>query len=260
MKAVNVKHVSLVSHSAGTHYAANTLFYLPEILDPRAPYMAFIAPWVHNDHSQATLMNLLAKIPDSWFNSWNQVNRFINTRIAPTVSWSGGISSSVVNLFQAEPGSSDSGETSVGEKYGVSEEVGKHIEKLQSKYFLAEDTTAANDEALLCLKKGGTGNWGACEDYKEYVGSLAKRERERRSSDQNRSKLQVEVYFAESDIMIGKGGQEYFEQCWQQDGVADAIDFEATELPGINHETAIMDLKKGGLKPAFEHVARLKGR
>lgn len=42
LKRLNVEHVSLLCHSAGTIYALNTLFSLRNILDPHAPYAAFI--------------------------------------------------------------------------------------------------------------------------------------------------------------------------------------------------------------------------
>lgn len=42
LERLQVQHVSLMSHSAGTLYALNTLHHLPHILDPKAPYIAFL--------------------------------------------------------------------------------------------------------------------------------------------------------------------------------------------------------------------------
>ena len=45
---VGVQHVSLITHSAGAVYTFNTLFHLRGILDPKAPYVAFMgtfSPW-----------------------------------------------------------------------------------------------------------------------------------------------------------------------------------------------------------------------
>jgi pimeloyl-ACP methyl ester carboxylesterase len=39
---LGVKHVAVLSHSAGTIYSLNTLGQLREILDPGRPYVAFI--------------------------------------------------------------------------------------------------------------------------------------------------------------------------------------------------------------------------
>ena len=42
LKKLNVEHVSLLSHSAGTTYALNTIYYQRHILNPKAPYVALI--------------------------------------------------------------------------------------------------------------------------------------------------------------------------------------------------------------------------
>lgn len=42
LQHLNVKHVALFSHSAGTTYTLNTLCRLPEILDPVSPFVSFI--------------------------------------------------------------------------------------------------------------------------------------------------------------------------------------------------------------------------
>ncbi|KAK5126722.1 hypothetical protein LTR85_009656 [Meristemomyces frigidus] len=263
LKTLDVQHVSLMSHSAGTMYAFNTLYRMRDILDPQRPYVAMIAPWVHNEHSHQLLWNLASKIPAGLFSSWNGIVRVINTHVAPSVGWSSGIFSSAASMFRAESGAGDASNLTPGETYGVSEEVGECIEKLQRKWSLAESTTAGNEEALLCLKKTtesdtGTGSgayWGVCEDYEEYVRQLAKQEQERRSTHEVTSKLRIDTFFAESDVMIGKEGQQYFEQCWEQDGVADVMSFSSTVLPQTDHDSALADLKKGALKQVFEHIA-----
>lgn len=42
LKHLDVKHVSLMCHSAGTMYCMNTLARLRGILDPEKPYVAFV--------------------------------------------------------------------------------------------------------------------------------------------------------------------------------------------------------------------------
>lgn len=42
LEHLQVQHVSLISHSAGTLYALNTLDQLPHILDPKMPFVAFM--------------------------------------------------------------------------------------------------------------------------------------------------------------------------------------------------------------------------
>lgn len=42
LQRLDVKHAPLVTHSAGTVYTPNTLFHYRSILDPNAPYVAFM--------------------------------------------------------------------------------------------------------------------------------------------------------------------------------------------------------------------------
>lgn len=253
LKKVNVRHVSLLCHSAGTIYALNTLYHLRDILDPRTPTAAIMAPWVYQEHSHATLMSLAAKVPGAMLDSWDTVNKFVGSKIVPAVSWSGGIVSSVAHLFQSDPDGATSETAQLAEQWGVSEDVAEHMAKLKSKYYATEDTSAGNEEAKLCLKKAGKGYWGVCEDYEEFARLLADAERARSASPAS-SKLRIDAFFAESDIMIGHGGAAYFQQCFRQNGVGEVIDFHPVNLPGTNHETIILDQKKGGLRTIFEQA------
>jgi pimeloyl-ACP methyl ester carboxylesterase len=42
LRAVQVKHVALVTHSAGTMYTLNTLLQHRGILDAKTPYVAYL--------------------------------------------------------------------------------------------------------------------------------------------------------------------------------------------------------------------------
>lgn len=42
LQRLDVKHVAMVTHSAGAVYTLNTLFYHRSLLDPKAPYVAFL--------------------------------------------------------------------------------------------------------------------------------------------------------------------------------------------------------------------------
>ncbi len=109
-----------------------------------------------------------------------------------------------------------------------------------------------NQEALLCLKKGD--DWGACDDYEAFVDALVKQENDKKalsvvsngSPTEDVQKLKVRAFFSESDIMIGKGGQRFFEKCWQREGVVDAIDFRSISVPDTNHDS-VTSPSKGGL-------------
>lgn len=194
----------------------------------------------------------LSKLPTVMLSSWSSIVGFINQRVAPTASWSGGIFSDVSNLFQAE---SQATSTDMLDKYG-DEETGKEIEKLQSKYMFAESMTGGNDEARLCLKSNGEGLMGVCENYERYVTVLSEQEEKRRGRRGHAATLlKVSIHFAGSDIMIGKGGKDYFEKCWTQAGVEEAIDVSSTEYAGTNHDSVLVDFKRGALRGIFETVA-----
>ncbi|KAI7490930.1 hypothetical protein KC351_g322 [Hortaea werneckii] len=258
LKALNVEHLSLMCHSIGTIYALNTMYMLRDILDPQHPYVAFVAPWVHNDHSRATLMRIASALPSSWIDSWDTINRFLLDNVMPVFSWSNGAMASMSSAVPPEPGTDDSSDMTVGQRYGVSEEAGKCIEKLLMKYWLSESTIAANEEALLGLKKGRPSDWGVCDDYEAFVQMCAQQEQQRGTANLDRDKLHVQMYFAENDIMIGEGGREYFHKSWEQSGVEGLIDVKSRSLPGTNHDTAILDPNKGALKHIFEQVAKTK--
>lgn len=193
----------------------------------------------------------LSKLPSGVISGWSDIVQFINLRVAPTASWSGGLFSTIANVFQAEPKAADS---DLEDNYG-SEEVGKEIEKLQTKYMFAESMAGGNDEARLCLKSNGEGMIGACENYERYVLELRDQEK-KRSELEGWSKLKVSLHYAESDNMIGKGGKAYFEKCWNQAGVEEVIDVHSAEHAGTDHETVLVDFKKGALRGVFEAVAR----
>jgi hypothetical protein len=196
---------------------------------------------VDSNHSQMTFWNAAAKLPNGMIDSWNSVAKVIQQNIAPSFAWSGAMLSSFTG----------SKATPSGPKYGVSEEVGQEIEKLQVKYFFAENTTAANEEAKLCLRKT---IWGESGDYAEWVTKFCAREREAQQQMSSRPKVVVKAYFAASDMMIGKGGKEYFDKCWTQDGVSDAVGYESTELPDTDHDSALLDHEKGAVKHIFEKI------
>ena len=127
LNALDVRHVSLMSHSAGTMYALNTIYHLRYLLDPQRPYLALVAPWVHNDHSDATLMTIASKLPTKVISAWPPLIKFILGRIVPVTSWSGDMLSPVTDLFQVQANGGDTGKLTFGEKYGVDEEVGEYL-------------------------------------------------------------------------------------------------------------------------------------
>ena len=64
----------------------------------------------------------------------------------------------------------------------------------------------------------------------------------------------VLAFFAASDLMIGKGGQEYFEKCWRQEGMAGKVDFESQICEGTDHDSVLVDFRLGALKKVFARI------
>ncbi|KAF2207479.1 hypothetical protein CERZMDRAFT_102376 [Cercospora zeae-maydis SCOH1-5] len=257
LKLLKVDCVSLVSHSAGTIYLLNTLYHLRQILDPRRPYVALLAPWVSQQHSGVTMLSLASKLPDAAFSGWSGLVGFINQSLVPASSWSGGIISSSASLFQSSPKSRNSDEVTSEDntaqlQWGTDAATVATIESLQVKYCWAEGMSGANDEARLCLAEG-KGLWGICEDYSEYVRKLCAEERHRLEASNASRMLELHIVFAESDIMIGTGGKAYLEAVWSQDCVAGCIDVKMTQAVGTNHET-VLNFKHGQMQKVFKDI------
>lgn len=215
------------------------------------------APWVATASSNATLTSLCSAIPSGVVERLSSLNRFIVTAIAPSAAWSGDVFSGLADLLNPASEKPNIDESVEAERYGVDDEAAKLIDKLLVEYSFAEDISAGSQEALLCLRKGGPGSWGVCDDYAEFVRSFARREEERRQASPSLPKLKLRAYFASSDLLIGEGGRKYFEECWAQDGVADAFDFESTLVPSTNHDSIVIDRKIGVLKEVFGQVKQL---
>lgn len=214
-----------------------------------------------NDESNATLIKFLTSLPTSWIDSWSGLNKFINTKIMPVASFSGGLFSASASIFKPPattdiPGAESESDADLAKKYGVDVETAKAIGDLYMKFAFAEDTTAANDEAKLCLRKAADVDWDAALDYMACVRRIAEAERALRQHTPDAPKLRVEGLFASSDVMSGKKGQDYFERCWRQEGVEQSITFLSKTYEETNHDSVILDRKRGALKDVFDSVAK----
>lgn len=277
LQELHITHVSFMTHSAGAIYTLNTLLHHRGYLDPENPKVAFLgtfqeceysnaqsdivpAPYVPMGISNATLPILLSKLPDGVINSFGGLNEFINDKVMASASWSGGLLSSTTSLFSSSTGSDDSGtnsstSTTSAERFGVDEQTAKAIDRLSVKYKFAEDTSGINDEARLCLQKCADGDWGEAHDYADCIKSILRNEHTLTQQHPERPKLKVAAYFSGSDVMIGKRGEEYFKQCWQQSNWQEMIDFSTQTFPKANHDTVLIDYKKGALPDVFARVA-----
>jgi hypothetical protein len=272
LKHVGVEHVAFVTHSAGTIYTLNTLLYHRRFLHPREPYVAFlgsykpsrslveadnIAPWVPTTHHSAVLTIIAARLPTRILNSATDVMTFVNNKVAPSILLLAGIVSTTSTLLT--PASTDPKESSdiaLLERYGFDESTAKLIAGISSKCQSLENITGANEEIKLCLRKCEDGDWGEAADYSTCIKKLLANEKRLGTEDVG-SKLTVNAFFAESDIMIGKKGQRYFVDCWEHDGVRGNFAFEYEIFKDTNHDSVLVDWRKGGLKKVFEQIGDL---
>lgn len=142
------------------------------------------------------------------------------------------------------------------EQYGYNEETAKIISKLSLKYQFAETNQGGNDEAKLCLSKCDDAAWGQAADYEACIKKIAQHEA-RRHPGRGTTRLMIDAFFAESDIMSGNRGQQFFEDCWQRDEVKKQVDFTTVTLPGTSHDSVLAEQKKGALRLVFEKIAKL---
>jgi hypothetical protein len=211
------------------------------------------APWVNPAYSRVKAMQLAQFIPTKAFGVWNQIPRFFLFKVSPVMESSGAVVSRIRDIFscasgRSSPSKEDQNRLRIQEEYGMAKEVQIELEKWALQFLFEEKTVGANAEALQCLRKGGKdpeGTWGKCDDYAEFVREFAEVERRKISESLQRQdageerRLKVQAYFAESDTMVGKKGQTYFEECWKgkDNDFQDVLHFETSTVLGENHES-----------------------
>ncbi|KAL7929317.1 Alpha/Beta hydrolase protein [Trichoderma chlorosporum] len=245
---LDIGHVALVAHSAGTMYLLNTLHHYRSMLHPERPFVAFMAPWVDPAHSKVTTWQMAQYIPTRAFGLWNH--------ITPAFATSGTIFNKANSFFSSSIGAGEGQELSsqdinrqkLASTYGIPRDTQLEVESVLMKKIFDENTSGANDEALQCLRKGKGWSWGECDDYSVFVTDLVSTERQRKKLEpgfHERMKLKVRAYFAESDVMIGVGGQKYMEHCWgwQETTFDDVVDFNSVTVAGTNHDSVVQSIE-----------------
>ncbi|ESZ93091.1 hypothetical protein SBOR_6521 [Sclerotinia borealis F-4128] len=242
LKHLNIKHVSLASHSAGTIYALNIIARLPHIICPSRPRITLLSPWVHQDLSSTYFLQFAAILPNSMLDHWSSVTKFIVNNAAPMIASSGGAFAAIKSFLStpetAAATQREAAEQKCREGYGVSIETKKEMETLLLKWAFLEDTSGINDEARLCLKKTDHCSWDACEDYEEMVKNLVEMWTQRVERNQS-AILEVKIYLAEEDMMTGEKGKEYFRKCWTSKDWVSGIKVSCEQLKGTDHDTVL---------------------
>ncbi|KAL6856806.1 alpha/beta-hydrolase [Trichoderma novae-zelandiae] len=253
---LDIPHVALVAHSAGMLYLLNTLHHYRDLLHPERPVVAFMAPWVDPAHSKVTSMQMLQYLPTQAFSIWHRIPRFFVVDAAPVLATSGTVLNKATSLFSASSGTNNVQELTtlernkqkLADEYNFPRDFQMELGTVLTKKIFDENTVGANGEALQCLRKGKGWSWGECDDYAVLMESLVSTERQRRQLNpnwQDDMRLKVRAYFAESDIMIGAGGQKYIEEIWgwKDNAFGDVLDFDSVTVPATDHDSVMQPIE-----------------
>lgn len=195
---------------------------------------------------------------------WDNLSGFVATKILPSFAASGGLMESVASSTHVLGGSKskkqkedDDDDAESMELYGMTCVQKKEVSNLGLKFMFAEETSGANDEALLCLRKGTESDvgWGICEDYAAFVPKLAEKWKGVSENQDDPPKFRMQAYFASSDVMSGEGGQNYFQHCWEKEKCGDAIEFLGTVVENTSHDN-IGFPEKGVLENVLREAKR----
>lgn len=293
MRVLGAHHVAVGAHSCGVIYALNTVYSMPWILSPTDPRLYLLAPWVSPDHTGISYLSISSYMPSRVIGSFDSIVRFITSNIVPTVQFSSGlyaVLSAPLAASSEHSGGAEGQDMRVPkhmrndlcrEFRGVSAAEAIAQSRVTMKALFSEDTSGANHECLLLLKKDGAGPWGACESYQDYPANLEANLREyfpcqRFGSRQysgsstpvtSRSQqcLAVKVFWAETDMLIGKKGAAYFNTCFKnftleaRGSGADstALLYDSEVVPETDHDTVLLP-QYGALPQMIEDISRVK--
>lgn len=195
-------------------------------------------------------MTLASGLPEGMVGAFDKVAGFFNRNLAPVTGFSGAASDAISGLIPSLQGKSLYIAPGVDVKLAEFEEKlwGPLIAKVYS-----ENTQGLGQDAVLLLKRQGHDDfWGEWRDYDKYVPLLAEKERSLRSGD---VKLRVDVFFSESDSMIGTGnGPKWFDHCWREEQRGGGIDYTSCVIPKAEHDT-IVSLRFGIHERIFREIA-----
>lgn len=260
LKELKVEHVSIMSHSCGVIYTFNTIYTYPEILLPSNPSLHVLTPWVHPKHSGVTMLKASSLLPAPIINQFNSVLSFAMNTVAPSISFSSGLLASATSALSSSSHTRDPSDQTDRPKHAQDDlcreylglsasDTAARMKEMMSRLF-KEDTTGANGEVLLCLKKPAAGPWRACEDYEKFPSELEARLIERRRQNEMRESsgdpapqqgkplLRINVYWAESDMLVGKKGEQYFDECFKQySGDQGNLSYHSETIQDTDHDT-----------------------
>ncbi|KAI8955808.1 hypothetical protein F4801DRAFT_574009 [Xylaria longipes] len=249
LQHLGISQVSVVGYSCGAVYAMNVLLHLRHLLHPTHPYVALCAPWVHPSHSGVSFLKLAGLMPNALVGNFDRLVQFVHSSLGMAFQFSDLVGSMPSLSRRSDFLAPGANPDDVALEESLFPELISQFQK--------GDLRGLGKDALLLLKRDeNPGCWGSWNDYDTLVPSLAQAERELRIGDSgNISPLQVDVFFAESDHMIGTTtAPAWFNDCWRPEQRGDFINYSSVTIPKTTHDT-ILDLRYGVIERIFQAIS-----
>ncbi|KAL9095904.1 MAG: hypothetical protein Q9165_001901 [Trypethelium subeluteriae] len=195
------------------------------------PYVAIAGPWIHSSHSGKLLWSLVAQT--------GALAAFVNATLAPALGVSAKVSGSVGQLWDwADRDEGREGSRDVEFEEGVRERVVERV--------FAGGVGGLGQEVQVLLRNGvereGWSDWG---DFDVLAPRLAEAVR-----DAGGVRLEVDMFFAESDVMIGDAGTK---GSMLRD--VHGVEFMSETVKGADHDS-VWDLRWDVIERMFERMTR----
>lgn len=268
LTTLSITHLSAITaHSGGTVYAVDFLLSHPAFLLPttsaKPTLLALGAPWILPSRSSATTAWITQQLPSPILRQADAARILVERYVDPVVGVSTGFSGAIgrsVRVISGSLGSmaaapapgtdeemapldADDGEWAAARQFElrVLPGLGEKISK--------EGAKGLGEEAVVLMDKEGAGRWGGLEDYDVAVPRLVEglRAAGRR--------LEVRVFWAEKDMMIGDAGTKgprWFAGCWRG-GWEEVLEYGETAVEGADHDT-IWDSHRTTVREVYERV------
>jgi hypothetical protein len=285
LRELGTQHVAIAAHSCGVVYAINTVYAMPQILQPGRPALYLFSPWVAPQHSGVKAMATLAMLPSSVLNHYDGVLTFVTKVMKPPFAFSAAALAAIGwgsagahrddMKLETTAQSNKKDRRKPHERDDVCRDVlGVSLAESQARWeeivkrLWKEDISGINGEAMLCLQKPIAGSWGICDDYETMPQKLEERIHQSSGSSTGSSGrercLDVKVFWAETDKMVGKGGEEYFDTCFEafrRDSHAEregGLEYQSKVVPQTDHESLCLP-HYGALTEMLQEVSNTGG-
>ncbi|KAJ6443520.1 alpha/beta hydrolase fold family protein [Purpureocillium lavendulum] len=239
---LGIRHVALGCQSGGTVHALDLLLHHPEVLHPTRPYLAIGAPWILPSHSGVTTMTITQALPRALLAQAGTAATLVN-KLAPIASASFGASQALYNLVRGQP--------SPDTELDADALFEQKLQWKLSDLVLSEGIDGMSQETILLMQrtadKAGWDSWG------DYDGLAPRLTETLRAADRQ---LAMDVYFAETDGMVGDAGSKgprWFEDCWKGEEAKGAIQYTSSVVAGAEHDT-IWNLQYGAMQKVLARI------